>query len=605
MYLNKFDFLYNAVGIQSACWVYFGKLPKDISVEEAATLIGMCKNPSYYNPLRQVDRTRGRRNVVLDLMQRNGYITQAACDTLKALPLTIHFHKIDHTEGIAPYFREYLRLTMTAQKPERKNYPAYYRYVEDSLAWENNPLFGWCNKNRKPDGSYYNIYTDGLQIYTTIDSRMQAYAEQAVTEHIGDYLQPVFFREKSKSPTAPYSRMLSKKEVEKIMDRAVKQTPRYHALRREDKSEQEIRKIFDTPVEMQVFSWQGLRDTILSPMDSIRYMKMFLRAGFMAMDTHSGAVKAYVGGINYKHFQYDMVSMGRRQIGSTIKPFLYAMAMESGFTPCDEVLHVSQTLTDELGRTWTPKNTVKTHIGEMVSIRWGLQHSDNWVTAHLIGQLSPYAFKKKLIESFGFSEPIDPVVAICLGPCEVSVKEMVSGYSTFANGGIRIEPLFVSRIEDKNGNILAALSTQIHDAITEDANYKMLSMLRSVVDSGTGVGMRFRQGISAPMGGKTGTTNNNSDCWFMGFTPSLVGGCWVGGDDRDIHFASMNEGQGARAALPIMGIFLKKVFADTELGYSPTESFFVPERYADPCRTIDNLNDDSNYSPGVMDDIFN
>ncbi|MDR0699372.1 MAG: transglycosylase domain-containing protein [Tannerella sp.] len=605
MYLNKFDFLYNAVGIQSACWVYFGKLPKDLSVEEAATLVGMCKNPSYYNPLRQVDRTRGRRNVVLDLMWRNGYISQEECRLFKELPLVTHFHKIDHTEGIAPYFREHLRQMMMAEKPERRNYPTRYRYVEDSLAWESNPLYGWCTKNKKADGTNYDIYTDGLQIYTTIDSRMQAYAEQAVTEHVGGYLQPAFFKEKAKSSTAPYSSSLNKADVDKILERTMKQTDRYRTLKKAGHSEQEIRKVFGTPAEMQVFSWQGLKDTIMSPMDSIRYMKMFLRTGFMVMDTHSGAIKAYTGGVDYKHFKYDMVSMGKRQVGSTIKPYLYALAMESGFSPCNEVLHVEQTLVTETGELWTPSNTVKTHIGEMVSLRWGLQQSDNWVSAYLMGQLNPYTFKDMLIASFGFSEPIVPVVSLCLGSCEVSVKEMVSGYSTFANGGMRVEPMFVNRIEDKNGNVIASFSTQIHEAITEDANYKMLSMLRGVVDEGTAVGMRLRQGIMAPMGGKTGTSNDNSDCWFVGFTPSLVGGCWVGGDDPDIHFASMNMGQGARAAMPVMGLFLKKVFADSQLGYSPNEQFFIPEKYSNPCLSAREIIDESKYSPGVMDDIFN
>jgi penicillin-binding protein 1A len=604
MYLNKFDFLYNAVGIQSACWVYFGKLPKDISVEEAATLVGMCKNPWYYNPLRHTERTRGRRNVVLGLMQEHGYISSEECNALKESPLALNYHKIDHTEGIAPYFREYLRIMMIAEKPERRNYPSYHRYVEDSTAWERNPLFGWCKKNKKADGSNYNIYTDGLQIYTTIDSRMQAYAEQAVAEHLGNYLQPAFFKEKAKSSTAPYSRSLSKANIDKILGRAMKQTDRYRALRSAGRSESEIRKNFSTPVEMQVFSWQGLKDTIMSPMDSVRYMKMFLRTGFMSMDTRSGAVKAYVGGIDYKHFQYDMVSMGKRQVGSTIKPFLYSLAMESGFSPCSEVLHVEQTLTTETGEPWTPRNTVKTHIGEIVDLRWGLQHSDNWISAYLMSQLSPYALKKLLIFSFGFSEPIDPVVSLCLGPCEVSVKEMISGYSTFSNGGIRVEPLFVSRIEDKNGNVIASFSSQLHEAIPEEASYKMLSMLRNVVDGGTAARIRS-MGITAPTGGKTGTTNNNSDCWFIGFTPSLIGGCWIGGDDRDIHFASMNEGQGARAALPIVGLFLKKVFADPSLGYSQTEQFSVPAKYSDPCHSVHEIIDESNYSPGVMDDIFN
>jgi penicillin-binding protein 1A len=605
MYLNKFDFLYNAVGIQTACWVYFGKVPKDVSTEEAATLIGMCKNPSYFNPLRQVERTRGRRNVVLDLMRENGYISQAECDSLKTLPLVTQYHKVDHKEGVAPYFREYLRMMMTAKKPERKNYTSPYKYVSDSLLWETDLLYGWCNKNKKADGSSYNIYTDGLKIYTTIDSRMQVYAEQAVKEHVGGFLQPAFFKEKANSPTAPYARSLSKTDMNEILDRSMKQTDRYRALKKEDLSDSRIRKIFNTPVEMQVFSWSGLKDTVMSPMDSIRYMKMFLRTGFMAMDTHSGAVKAYVGGIDYKYFQYDMVSSGKRQVGSTIKPYLYSLAMQSGFTPCDEMLHVEQTLYTELGQPYTPKNTVKGHIGEMVNLRWGLQNSDNWVSAYLMGQLNPYTFKQMLISSYGLSEPIDAVPALCLGPCEVSVEEMVSGYSTFANGGIRVEPQYVTRIEDKSGNIITSFFTNVHEAITEEANYKMLSMLRSVIDGGTGAGIRSRQGVTTPMGGKTGTTQNNSDCWFMGFTPSLVGGCWVGGEERSIHFNSMNEGQGARAALPVMGIFLKKVFADSRLGYSSTEQFTVPVQFSNPCNSNREPDATVNILPGVMDDIFN
>jgi penicillin-binding protein 1A len=585
MYLNKFDFLYNAVGIQSACLVYFGKLPKDISVEEAATLIGMCKNPSYYNPLRQKERTRGRRNVVLDLMKKNNYLTKAECDSLKALPLITHYNKVDHQEGIAPYFREYLRLLMIAKKPEKKDYPSYnlYKYKEDSLAWETNPLYGWCNKHKKSDGTHYDIYTDGLKIYTTLDSRMQHYAEEAVKEHIGDFLQPAFFKEKAKSPGAPYSQKLSKKELNDILERSKRQTDRYRQLKKENTADTQIQKIFNTPIEMQVFSWDGPKDTIMSPMDSILYMKSFLRTGFMVMDTHSGAVKAYIGGINYKYFQYDMVNMGKRQVGSTIKPYLYSLAMENGFSPCNEVLHVQQTVIMENGKTWSPRTSNKSRIGEWVSLQWGLQNSDNWVSAYLIRQLTPYALKRLLL-SYGLSEPIDAVVSLCLGPCEVSVAEMVSGYSTFANGGICVKPMYVTRIEDINGKILDNFSVRMKEVISEESNYKMLEMLKSVVDGGTGSAMR-RLGVKAPMGGKTGTTQNNSDCWFMGFTPSLVGGCWVGGEERSIRFNTMNEGQGARAALPILGIFLKKIYADQSLGYSQTELFHVPSKYGDPCKS--------------------
>jgi penicillin-binding protein 1A len=622
MYLNKFDFLYNAVGIQSACWVYFGKLPKDISVEEAATLIGMCKNPSYFNPLRRVERTRGRRNVVLNLMQKNNYISKAECDSLKALPLLTYYHKVDHKEGIAPYFREYLRLTMTAPKPDRKDYPAYnkFKFIEDSIAWEKNPLYGWCNKNRKADGTYYNLYTDGLKIYSTIDSRMQKYGEEAVNEHIGGFLQPAFFREKAKSPTGPYSRSLSKQDLNKIMERSMKQTDRYRTLKKENMTESQIQKIFNTLTEMQVFSWKGLKDTIMTPMDSIRYMKFFLRASFMAMDVRTGAVKSYVGGVNFQFFQYDMVTMGKRQIGSTMKPFLYSLAMENGYTPCNEVLHVPQTLFAENGRPWSPRNANRARIGEWVSIQWGLQNSDNWVSAYLMKQLTPYALKRLLL-AYGFSEPIDAVVSMCLGTCDVYLDEMVSGYSTFANGGLCVEPMYVTRIEDRNGKIVDSFTTRTHEVISEEANYKTLGMLKSVIDGGTGSSMR-RLGIKAPMGGKTGTTQNSSDCWFMGFTPSLVGGCWVGGEERSIHFNTMNEGQGARAALPVMAIFLRKVFADQSLGYSPTESFVIPAQYANPCRspgrareyveyynpnqtTPSSSSSASESIGGVMDDIFN
>ncbi|MDR2085650.1 MAG: transglycosylase domain-containing protein, partial [Dysgonamonadaceae bacterium] len=600
MYLNKFDFLYNAVGIQSACWVYFGKLPKDVTIEEAATLIGMCKNPSYYNPLRQAKRTKGRRDVVINLMRENGYIAEAESDSIRQIPLTTFYHKVDHKEGIAPYFREYLRLTMTASKPERKNYNAWQsqKFTEDSVSWETNPLYGWCNKHQKADGSYYNLYTDGLKIYTTIDSRMQSYAEEALAEHLGNYLQNAFFKEKANSKTAPFTRNLSRKEADGIMENTMKQSERYYNLKKENVSEKEILKIFNTPVEMSVFTWKGPKDTIMTPVDSIRYMKHFLRSGFMAMDTHSGAVKAYVGNINFQYFQYDMINTGKRQIGSTIKPFLYSLAMESGFSPCDEVLHVEQELIDENGKPYRPRNAGDKRVGEMVSIRWGLQNSDNWVTAALMKRLSPYTFAR-LLHSYGLQGKIDPVVALCLGPCDASISEMVSGYSTFANGGIRVEPLYVTRIEDMNGNIIDSFSTRTHEVITENANYKMLSMMQSVIDGGTGSRIRREHKITVPMGGKTGTTQNHSDGWFMGFTPSLVGGCWVGGEDRSIHFDRMSEGQGASMALPVMGYFLQKVYNDPKLGYSQSENFKIPQEYVNPCHSSSSsLDEATDYSPG-------
>ncbi len=582
MYLNKFDFLYNAVGIKSAARVYFGKLPKELTVEEAATLVGMCKNPSYYNPIRKKERTLGRRNVVISLMEKNGYISKAESNAAQELPLVTNYNKVDHKDGLAPYLREYLRMAMTAKKPERKNYTGWDRgrYASDSLAWETNPLYGWCNKNKKSNGSNYNLYTDGLKIYTTVDSRMQKYAEEAVREHIGLDLQEDFFRGKKGSKTAPFSRNLSEKDYNAIMERAMKQSERYRVLKKEDRSDKEIRKIFDTKTDMTVFSWKGLKDTIMTPMDSIKYMKFFLRAGFMVMDPRNGAVKAYVGGTDYQFFQYDMINMGRRQVGSTIKPFLYSLAMEEGFTPCDEMLHVEQHLVTEDGKPYVPRNSNKKRIGEMVNLRWGLQNSDNWVSAYLMQQLSPYGFAK-LLHSYGLMGQIDPVLALCLGACDASIGEMVTGYSAFANRGICTEPVYVTRIEDNFGNVLATFAPKVKEVISEDAAFKMLDMTRAVVDGGTANRIRYKYGITVPMGGKTGTSQNHSDGWFMGFTPSLVGGAWVGGEDRDIHFDRMDEGQAAATALPIFGIFLKKVFADPNLGYLQTEGFEVPSR--NPC----------------------
>ena len=355
-------------------------------------------------------------------------------------------------------------------------------------------------------------------------------------------------------------------------------------MKKAGEKEEEIRKVFNTPVDMRVFSWNGPIDTLMSPMDSIRYHKSFLRTGFMSMDPRTGYVKAYVGGIDYNDFQYDMVNGGRRQIGSTIKPFLYSLAMIEGFSPCDEMMHVQNTYFDENGIPWTPRNASAKRVGERVSIQWGLQNSDNWVTAWLMSQMSPYTFVR-LLHSFGLKNQMDPVISICLGTPDVSVGEMVSGYTVFANKGIRAEPIYVTRIEDPYGNTIASFNSQMSEVLTEDASYKMLHMLKNVIDGGTGSRVRFRYGIKAPMGGKTGTTQNNSDGWFMAFTPSLVSGCWVGGEERSIHFDRLSEGQGASMALPIYGLFMQKVYADKTLGYSEEEDFDVPEQYANPCKT--------------------
>lgn len=606
MYLNKFDFLNNAVGIKTAAFTYFGCEPKDLKIEEAATLVGMCKNPSLYNPVRYNERSRGRRNVALDQMRKAGYITEAERDSLQALPLKLKYNRVDHKEGLATYFREYLRGVLTAKKPDKANYRGWQmqKYYEDSLDWENNPLFGWCEKNTKKDGTKYNLYTDGLKIYTTLDSRMQQYAEDAVTEHLKE-LQGYFFKEKKGAKKAPYTFRLTQEQVDEILGRAMRLSDRYRLMKKAGATEAEIKKAFDTPEEMSVFSWEGEKDTIMTPMDSIRYYKFFLRAGFMSMDPRSGHVKAYVGGPNYHYFQYDMAMVGRRQVGSTIKPFLYTLAMENGFSPCDEVRHVEYTLIDENGKPWTPRNANKKLIGDMVTVKWGLANSDNWITAYLMSKLNPYNLKR-LIHTFGVrNRDIVPSVSLCLGPCEISVGEMVSAYTAFPNKGIRVAPLFVTRIEDNDGNVLATFAPEMQEVISVSSAYKMLVMLRAVVNEGTGGRVR-RLGVKADMGGKTGTTNYNADGWFMGFTPSLVSGCWVGGEDRDIHFDTMLHGQGASMALPIWTKYMVKVLGDKSLGYDENETFQLPEGY-DPCKDDVNLEGDTHIEEPIegLDELFN
>ena len=577
MYLNQFDFLYNAVGIKSAAQVYFSTTPAELKMEEAAMLVGMCKNPSLYNPRRRPENALNRRNTVLNQMCKYEYITTQVCDSLKELPIELKYQSVDHKQGIAPYFREYLRQVLTAKEPKASQYSEWNKlqYQIDKRQWDENPLYGFCNKNHKPDGTPYDLYQDGLRIYTTIDSRMQRYAEESVSEHMQD-LQKSFFREKRRKSYAPFSQDLTPEDIDAIMNRSMRQTDRYRVLKKQGMSETEIKKTFNTPIAMRVFSYNGLIDTTMTPMDSIRWNKHFLRCGFMSMEAHSGAVKAYVGGPNFTHFQYDMVTSGRRQVGSTIKPYLFTLAMDEGMWPCDSTVNDSITLVDGNGVAWTPRDDHHANQGEMVTLNWGLEKSSNWITAYLMSLFTPEQLVR-MMRSFGIEGQLDPVVSLCLGPCEVSVKEMVDAYTTFPNKGIRVEPLFVTRIEDNNGNILATFTPKTYEIISETTSYKMIYMLRNVMDHGTGVRARFRYGLKAPMGGKTGTSQNHSDGWFVGFTPSLVSGVWVGGEDRSIHFDNMSAGQGANMALPIWALYMQKVYADEELGYSVEEQFDVPE----------------------------
>ena len=585
MYLNYFDFLHNAVGIKTASNTYFGKEPKDLTVNEAATLIGLCKNPSYFNPVRNPERCRERRNVVLQQMVKAGYLTEAEYDEYSPRPLNLNFHVADHKDGIAAYFRDFLRRYLMAKRPERENYPKWNmsKYHQDSINWVNDPLYGWCNKNRKKDGQPYNVYTDGLKVYTTIDSRMQRYAEEAVNEHVVKYLQPAFNRENRGKPNAPFSGNLTAKQFNDILGRSVKQSERYRVMTANGASYDDIHKAFHTPTKMSVFTYHGEIDTTMTPLDSIKYYKSFLRCGFMSMSPQNGAVKAYVGGTNFSHFNYDMCVEGRRQVGSTIKPFLYSLAMENGFSPCDLAPNVQQTYV-VAGKNWTPRNTSHRRYGEMVTLKWGLAQSNNWITAYLMSKLNPQAFVT-LLREYGFNNPdIHPSMSLCLGPCDLTVSEMVSAYTAFVNHGIRCAPLFVTKIEDNEGNVIAQFQPRLNEVISEQSANKMLYMLKGVVDGGTAGRIRFRYNFKGDIAAKTGTTNNNSDAWFMGMTPTLVSGVWVGGDDRDIHFDSMKMGQGATMALPVWAQYMRRVYNDRRLGYSEDAIFDLPEGY-NPCET--------------------
>jgi penicillin-binding protein 1A len=584
MYLNYFDFLHNAVGIKTASNTYFGKEPKDLTVNEAATLIGLCKNPSYYNPVRHHDRSQERRNVVLGQMVKAGYLTEEQYQQYSAEPLKLNFHVSDHKDGVAVYFRDYLRRYMMAKKPERSDYPSWnmVRYHIDSINWETDPLYGWCNKNRKRNGDNYNVYTDGLKVYTTIDSRMQEYAEQAVREHIVKYLQPAFDKENRGRKSAPYSGKLSAEQVNNILMRSVRQSERYRIMKEAGASEEEIKRSFNTKTDMSVFTYHGEIDTVMTPMDSIRYYKSFLRCGFMSMCPQNGHVKAYVGGLDFMHFAYDMCMEGRRQVGSTIKPFLYSLAMENGFSPCDEAPNVQETYIVG-GRAWTPRNGSRARYGEMVTLKWGLQQSNNWISAYLMSKLNPQAFVT-LLKEYGINNPeIHPSMALCLGPCDITVGEMVSAYTAFVNHGIRTAPLLVTKIVDNEGNVIAEFQPRMNEVISEESANKMLYMLKAVVEGGTAGRLRYKYNIPGDIAGKTGTTNNNSDAWFMGITPTLVSGCWVGGEDRDIHFTMTSMGQGAAGALPVWAYYMRRVYADKRLGYNGKAVFDMPAGY-NPCQ---------------------
>jgi len=538
MYLNKFDFVNNAVGIKSAAKIYFNKSPDSLKIEESAMLVGMAKNPALFNPVRRPEISLQRRNVVLSQMLKYNYLNQKQFDSISKRPLTLDFHAEDHNEGLATYFREYLR---------------------------DNFLKKWCAENKKPDGTEYNIYKDGLRIYTTINSKMQRYAEEAVREHLTE-LQAQFTKECKRKRNNPFDYRVNQEEIKSIMNQSVKRSDRYHNLKLSGMSDDSIQDNFKTPTPMTIFSWQGEIDTTLSPMDSIRYYKGFLQTGFMSMEPQTGYVKAWVGGINHKHFKYDHVKVGKRQVGSTFKPFVYAVAIQEGYSPCLKIPNVPVTIAYD-DKEWTPENAENDDNGKMMTLKEALAKSVNRISAYLIKQFGPQAVID-VARKMGITSPIDVVPSICLGTPEISVYEMVGANSTFANKGTWTEPIFVTRIEDKNGKVLQEYTPRTEEAMSEEKSYVMLALLKGVVESGTGARLRFRYKLTNPIAGKTGTTQNNSDGWFMGITPDLVSGCWVGAEDRSVHFANITEGQGASMALPIWAKYMQKVYADKSLKVS-------------------------------------
>lgn len=586
MYLNKYDFLNLAVGIKSAARIYFNTLPDSLNIQQSAMLVGMAKNSALYNPVRRPELTLNRRNTILQQMEKYNFITKEQKDSLSALPLGLDFHRENFKNGLATYFREYLRITMGANKPDRSKYASWQnsKYREDSTEWVTNPLYGWCKKNKKPDGTNYNLYQDGLKIYTTLDYRMQKYAEEAVTTHLKTDLQPDFERHLKTLSHPPFSNDMDTKQVNNLLKYCMRKSERYRVLKHAGMKDKEIQKNFNTPDKLSVFAWneKGEIDTIMTPMDSIRHELRYLRSSFMAMDLKSGQVRAYVGGPNYKYFMYDMAKGGKRQVGSTVKPFLYTLAMQNGLSPCTKVPNVKQQFFMPDGKIWEAKNSDKSEFdGKMVTLKWGLAHSVNQISAWIMKQFNPQSVVE-IMKKMGIFSDIDPVPSLFLGTSDISLFEMVGAYGTFGNKGIFTRPYFVTRIEDKQGHIIAQFQPEKHDALDEQTAYLMINLLRGVIDHGTGIRLRWNPvygHIPGPIAGKTGTTQNHSDGWFLGITPQLVAGAWTGGELRSIHFDNISKGQGSNMALPIWARFMKKVYADKTLEYKPDHEFEKPQNF--------------------------
>ena len=577
MYMNQVFFGSNAYGIKAAAQTFFSKSPSDLTVEEAATLVGMVNKPTRYNPVLNPERSLERRNLVISRMEQNGFITKAERDSIQQIPINLAYQIQDHNAGVGPYFRDMLRRTMNAKEPKRSSYNQYEDYVVDSLLWADDPFYGWLNKNTKADGSKYNLDKDGLRIYTTINYKMQKYAEEAVAEHLGQDLQKTFERHLRGNRNKPFASDVEPEMIDQLMKQARRWSDRYRIMKENGASEKEIAKSFSEPVKMRLFSWnkQGYVDTVMTPDDSIKYYKGHLRAAFLAIEPNTGHIKAYVGGPNYRYFKYDNAKQGKRQVGSTIKPFLYTLAMQEGMSPCDKVVNVPQTFVVQ-DTTWTPKSTDNDDwIGQTVTLKWGLTKSSNNISAYLMKQYGPEAMVE-MMRKMGVGSYLDAVNPLCVGSADISVYEMVSAYNTFPSKGVYVEPIFVTRIEDSMGNVLGEFNNKKKEAISDYTAYLMANLMQGVVNSGTGVRLRSVYGLKGEIAGKTGTTNDQSDGWFIGYTPSLTAGVWVGAEDRQVHFESLSLGGGSNMALPIWGIFMQKVINDGTLGVYETDRFIKP-----------------------------
>jgi len=578
MYLNVIDFLYQAVGIKSAAQVYFSTTPDSLNIEQATMLVGMVKNPSVYNPLRNDSLMLLRRNVVISQMAKYGFIKMEEADSIKQLPIVLEYKAEDHNLGLATYFREYLRTTMIKDEPRRRFFFSDEQYEDALYEWNNNPLYGWCKKNRKPDGTNYNLYKDGLKIYTTINSKMQQYAEEAVKEHLGLDLQDTFMNHIKGFRNPPFSNDLDRSTINDLMAISMRRTDRYRSLRNTGVPMDSINAVFNTPVEMTIFSWRGEIDTIMSPMDSILYYKHFARSGLISFDPHTGYVKAYVGGPDFKYFKFDAVMTQKRQAGSTIKPFLYTLAMQDGYSPCYKVPNVQYTfqLYDSI---WAPASSGNREFwGKMVSLKWGLANSENYVSAWLMKQFNPQSVIE-VMRKMGIRSYIAPVVSIFLGTSEFSLYELSGAFGTFSNKGVYTQPIFVSRIENKNEDVISMFHPRFEEALSEENAYLMVNLLQGVIDEGTGNRLRWKYQLPGEIGGKTGTTQNQSDGWFVGITPNLVTGIWTGWEDRSIHFESLYLGGGANMALPIFGLFMQRIYADETFAIMVSDEFETPPNF--------------------------